>query len=176
MLRIVPALTVQPIGMHDRGKLSIEDFESSCRILFDRTINYNIKHPESQINLRLVSSPSDAVSNTASIYLCIDEDIQIHYSPTFQVPIFYLDATLAPSDPFFTKGSYTEHPISGLPCVYLHPCNTASVMEELVPDFGGKDDYLGHWLAVYQRMIPNLSLPNEFFRDLLFINKDDNIL
>lgn len=101
---------------------------------------------------------------TASVYLQIGETAQVFYSPSYQVPVFYFpyDNTLtAVGSGEGPKISYAEHPITGLPVSFLHPCQTAAVIGELYANspFG----LLLKWLGAYWQEVPNVRIPAKFF-------------
>jgi hypothetical protein len=101
------------------------------------------------------------------VYLELGNGVQVFYSPSFQVPTLHFPYNYKSIELEEGKISYTEHPITGLPCLFLHPCQTAAVMEEIL--LVGKNEmtfvgnYLWAWLAVYAKDIPSLTIPMEFF-------------
>ncbi|KAK4979520.1 hypothetical protein LTR28_004217 [Elasticomyces elasticus] len=97
----------------------------------------------------------------------------IIHSPSYRVPVLYLSCTTPANQPISSPAtlyrtlvpplmksqiqaigvmgavSATEHPITGLPCYFVHPCKTADAMRPLCA--GGEVDaegYVLRWLGL----------------------------
>ncbi|KAF2769813.1 hypothetical protein EJ03DRAFT_350864 [Teratosphaeria nubilosa] len=117
-------------------------------------------------------------------------DYEIIYSASYQVPVLYLSATppsgtgltslghiydlLVPSqcrnqiESMGVMGalSMSEHPITGLPVFFVHPCRTAEAMAEVVQMRGDSlspAEYLMMWLGLVGPSV-GLSMPVELAR------------
>mmetsp|Transcript_19555 Transcript_19555/g.21747 ORF Transcript_19555/g.21747 Transcript_19555/m.21747 type:complete len:174 (+) Transcript_19555:41-562(+) len=94
-------------------------------------------------------------------------DYFIVYSSTYTVPVLYfnvynLDGSLLTPEEFrkslpqhlsnekqkWNFITQDEHPITGVPCNYIHPCQTQQVMEQLLQG-AATSDYLLTWLSMY---------------------------
>lgn len=149
--------------------LSPSEFEESARKLVEWAKEYN-ESATVPIACCLKATPQESFITTASVYLTFASGIQVFYSPAYQLPVLYLPVNHvldsdAMSARIFGDGqmlSYTENPINGLPCLSMHPCNTAQILEELAPT--NATDALFKWLGFYNHKItPAFSLPLEFF-------------
>lgn len=148
-------------------RISDNEFAQAAYELFQHARAFNrAGRCAEEVDVRLIHTPRDAHSSTAGCYLRLADTHDIVYQPSFQVPTLYrMDGSdLAPRNGQYFGGnamwSYTEHPISGLPCLFLHPCNTAAIMDELA--LGRERPLLLQWLGIYNRLA-NLQLPPEFF-------------
>lgn len=158
--------------------LSAREFEEALRILLRLAAQYN-ETAQVPVAWRVKSTPGDCFLTTAAVYLQLAPGVEVFYSPCYQLPVLYLsgdrlcDMAAAPSVQFgeSQKLSYTEHPISGLPCIYLHPCNTAQVLRELGPK--SPTDLLLRWLGLFNALVPELCLEPDFFA---FIATNDETL
>ncbi|KAH9844418.1 autophagy-related protein Atg10 [Teratosphaeria destructans] len=119
-------------------------------------------------------------------------DYDIIYSPSYQVPVLYLTATplsgtgptslaqiydlLVPSqcrnqiESMGVMGavSMSEHPITGLPVFFVHPCRTAEAMAEVVQGRGDSlspAEYLMMWLGLVGPSV-GLSMPVELAKTM----------
>lgn len=149
--------------MHING----EGFVQAAHELLQYAYTFNRTSQGCEVDIRLIRTPSYAHSSTASCFLRLADSHDIIYQPSFQVPTLYRtfdgEGALGGQQRFGGDAiwSYTEHPISGLPCLFLHPCSTAAVIGELVsPD--QEPLLLLHWLGIYNQ-IAKLNLPLEFF-------------
>lgn len=85
----------------------------------------------------------------------------IVYSASYQVPVIYFKAFYSDGTPLSQKEifqyiipdsyqdaiiSQNDHPILGIPCWYVHPCDTRSLMKTMTFD---SSDYIKVWLSVY---------------------------
>lgn len=53
------------------------------------------------------------------------------------------------------------HPVSGIPAYFVHPCNTAKAMRDIVGDRNvGPEEYLLIWLGLVGNCV-NLSIPSQ---------------
>lgn len=80
-----------------------------------------------------VTAGADAT--TTCMVLCWN--LSIVYNPIWRVPVLHFAvtdrATGAPISPL-PLGSYDEHPVTGLPCGFLHPCHTAERLQHWADD------------------------------------------
>lgn len=147
--------------------ISEDEFVQAAHELLQHAYAFNIAHQCHEIDIRLIRTPSNAYSSTASCFLRLADVHDIIYQPSFQLPTLYNtrcgDEVLDDQQKFGSDAmwSYTEHPISGLPCLFLHPCNTATIMSELLSS-GSRPLFLLSWMGIYNQ-IANLNLPLEFF-------------
>lgn len=85
----------------------------------------------------------------------------IVYSTSYQVPVIYFKAFYSDGTPLSHKEifqyiipdsyqdaiiSQNDHPILSIPCWYVHPCDTRSLMKTMTFD---SSDYIKVWLSVY---------------------------
>ena len=149
----------EPIKFMD-GKLTAAEFREAAEGLLAAVQEYNGKAAaeEDVIDATLHHiSAGTAYLTTAPVYLELFRAVQIFYSPPFQTPVAYFALERmhdAPTAAGFgaARLSCTEHPVTGLPCCYLHPCQTASIMGEL--GCHGPTDYLLKWLGIYGNDLP----------------------
>lgn len=146
------------------GQLTVEEFVLGSENLIKSAAIFN-ETSRDTIDMRLCRISSDtAYSMTASVYLEISQTVQVFYSSAFQTPVFYLiDYSLTDVQPTGfgrAKFSFIEHPVTGFPCCYLHPCQTAKVMSE--QGYGNPTEYLFKWLGIYGNDLP-IKLPMGFF-------------
>eukprot|EP00742_Colponemidia_sp_Colp-10_P003471 GILJ01003697.1.p1 GENE.GILJ01003697.1~~GILJ01003697.1.p1 ORF type:complete len:229 (-),score=13.92 GILJ01003697.1:109-795(-) len=117
-------------------------------------------------------------------------DYHIVYSPTYQVPVLYLNASNLDGEVLSTEELWNvlrhsrlfdadtskwsvltqgEHPVLGVPYLFLHPCQTADFMKIVWADNSAsspsespkgelKVDYLTCWLALVGPLV-GLSMP-----------------
>lgn len=52
--------------------------------------------------------------------------------------------------PLLSQG---EHPTLGMPCWYLHPCETAVAVEEIVAEMGGGANVIEGWLLIVGNVV-----------------------
>ncbi|PJF18803.1 hypothetical protein PSACC_01374 [Paramicrosporidium saccamoebae] len=149
--RSIPALE-DPISA-----MRTEEFEEAVMQLVAWTREYNLDAKKT-VSISAVDIHK-CYATTSSVYLQLDNDVQVFYSPSFQVPVLYFPYNTKSTEFGEGKISYTEHPITGLPCLFLHPCQTAAVMKEMP----FVENYLWAWLAVYVKDVPALTIPMEFF-------------
>ncbi|KAK4984168.1 hypothetical protein LTR66_008585, partial [Elasticomyces elasticus] len=97
----------------------------------------------------------------------------IIHSPSYRLPVLYLTCTTTANHPISSPEtlyralvppsmkpqiqaigvmgavSATEHPITGLPCYFVHPCKTADAMRPLCAGGGvGAERYVLRWLGL----------------------------
>lgn len=157
----------------------MEDFALGAARLVEQAAKYNNAETALErgklVDLRLLTVPEAPYFTTGPVYLRFNSGpIEVFYSASFQVPLLYLGLdqgegvlATAADDPLDTAATCTEHPITGLPTLYLHPCQTAALMAERLPM--DPLDYLIKWVGAYQALIPalhNALLPVEFFQSV----------
>ena len=159
------------------GRLTLGDFALGAVRLVERAAKYNVQAPligGRCVDLRVLAVPEAPYCETGPVYLRFNSGpIEVFYSAPFQVPILYLSpdeyrccSEGGAANPLDTMITCTEHPITGLPTLYLHPCQTAALMAERLPT--DPLDYMIKWIGAYQALIPvlrNALLPADFFRE-----------
>lgn len=147
------------------GRISPTDFDTGCVALFEHGAECGRNAPL-PFDLRLVRLGKSAYSLPSQFHLASrdgDTDYHAIYSPVFQVPVMYIVRAQHPvlHCTFSREGQlgYEEHPVTGLPCVYMHPCQTAQIMDEMGPC--GPAEYLARWFVLYARLA-GLCLPASF--------------
>lgn len=98
----------------------------------------------------------------------------IVYSTSYQVPVIYFKATFSDGTPlshneifqYIIPDTYqdavvsqNDHPILGIPCWYIHPCDTRSLMNTMTFD---PVDYIKVWLSAYGPIV-KCSIPTSMF-------------
>ncbi|KAL1993024.1 hypothetical protein VTN49DRAFT_3781 [Thermomyces lanuginosus] len=126
---------------------------------------------------------SRSTQSGPSHHLVVHYDIVL--SPTYQVPVMYMTiagfAAVGPSgmDAIYrylvpsqygsslrSSGvmggiSFGYHPVSGIPAYFVHPCNTAKAMRDIVGDRNvGPEEYLLIWLGLVGNCV-KLSIPSQ---------------
>lgn len=156
------------------GLLSPQDFLLGVTELVHSAAEYNKLAPTHHyelVDIKALPLPDRAYCATDASYLRLNSGlVEVFYSPSFQVPVFYLSPDFIQSSivqgvGFNAMITFTEHPVTGLPSCYLHPCRTATIMEELRP--ATPLDYLKKWLGAHQNLLPppyGPVLPAEFFK------------
>lgn len=122
-----------------------------------------------------------SAAKVSGMRICYD----IVHSPSYQVPVLYLSfpsRSLPPPDEVYERLvpaaqrqqvkaigimgalSMAEHPVTGLPAYFVHPCHTQEAMATVT---GGKtvapDRYLLLWLGIIGSSV-SLSMPVEIFQ------------
>ena len=125
-------------------------------------------------------------SDTATLGVTNIQSVCYHYtivySESYQVPVVYFTASwqdgrqlqlqqvwdqiLLPSDVNkLSTLTQTEHPLLGIPCYHLHPCNTATMMSSVLDNKTEGSDmlkwqtkYLVMWLSLVSPLV-NLPFP-----------------
>ncbi|GAB7359436.1 hypothetical protein MBLNU230_g6084t1 [Neophaeotheca triangularis] len=102
---------------------------------------------------------------------------EIHHHPTYQVPVLYLSINPPTPFPLVSSTLYssqlmatgvmgavtlTDHPLTGKPMWFVHPCRTQEAMAPVVGDHG-PEGYLGLWFGVVGAAV-GLSVPTEVAR------------
>jgi hypothetical protein len=143
------------------GRIEEEEFVESIKAFVKFAAEYNLS-ARRILRVRMVEIKK-YYELTAPIYLDFENDVQVFYSPTYQVPVFYFTTDVNECGGFRTvKTSFAEHPITGLPCYYLHPCQTATILSELAST-STPLNYLLAWIGIYAKEIPNLEIAMELF-------------
>ena len=145
------------------GTLTMEEFACGAEALVDYCRKFNARTTK-VVDMQLVSTEKPYLS-AAPVYLKLGEQIDIAYSLTFQVPVPYFCGQTTTRTLYNIDSnamlSVAEHPITGLPCLFFHPCQSATVMAELG---AGRDplEYILKWLGAYNHLL-GLGIPNDFF-------------
>ena len=134
------------------------------------------------------------VENTDTVTLAVPNvqlicyHYTIVYSESYQVPVMYFTASwqdgrqlqlhevweqIPSTSDVVDKLStltQTEHPLLGIPCYHIHPCNSATMMSSVLEDTRQDDDslkwqarYLIMWLSLISPLV-NLPLSASLFR------------
>ena len=143
--------------------LTAEEFTAAVDNLIRYCRGYN-DFARVPIELQLVPVCKPYMS-TARSYLQLNNTFDIVYCPIYQVPILYSRQSAHVSLNMLQPDmcSFTEHPITGIPCAFFHPCMTATIMKELLEEGNSNPlQYLITWLSVYNRLA-DLCIPLQFF-------------
>lgn len=150
--------------------LTADEFTTAADHLIKYCCGYNDLARE-PIELQLIPAYKSYMS-TAKTYLQLNNTFDIVYCPIYQVPVLYSRQSAHASLNRLQKDivSFTEHPITGISCVFFHPCMTATIMKELLLEEIELNSlqYLITWLGVHNRLA-DLCIPLEFFanKDLI---------
>ena len=161
--------------------LSIADYNSSIEVLFKilrKEYTEDTWKLETTSNLELVCYHSCEISSSPARL-----EYRITYNEAYAVPKLLFRGSLQDGTPVplsyfwecFAKNfpqhqndiwstiSQTEHPITGVPYFFLHPCTTATLMSDINPPTGLA--YLTFWLSYIARYF-NLFIPESIVQKL----------
>ena len=119
------------------------------------------------------------LSNANTQWICYQYSVV--YSESYQVPVMYFTASWPDGrqlqvdqvweqvNPESAPGvidklstlTQTEHPLLGMPCYHVHPCNTATLMASVITDDTNSDEpevkwqtrYLVMWLSLVSPLV-----------------------
>lgn len=147
------------------------------RLVQRPSISRETDNDSEEVNVEDGDTAALVVTNTQSV--CYHYTIV--YSESYQVPVVYFtaswqdgrqlqlqqvwDQVVLPSDVNkLSTLTQTEHPLLGIPCYHLHPCNTATMMSSVLENkMEGSDmpkwqtKYLVMWLSLVSPLV-NLPL------------------
>lgn len=149
------------------------EFDASARQLFELCEAFNASDSGGCMNVQIIPI-QESIMNTATTFLRLNDAIDVIYCPNYQVPVGYIAGMVAqPEDPIqsydlptVAKWGFTEHPITGIYCLFWHPCQTSAVLKELTShntiNRKGALEIMLHWLGIYNHHL-SLQLPAQFF-------------
>ena len=117
------------------------------------------------------------LSTTNTHWICYQYSVV--YSESYQVPVMYFTASWPDGrqlqvdqvweqvNPESAPGvvdklstlTQTEHPLLGMPCYHVHPCNTATLMASVLNDDTSSDELTMKWQTRYLIMWLSLVSP-----------------